>query len=331
MNDNRKLLDELVVNIRTLDQGIDEVQLSLRIEQVLSGYTSISNSIEVTRNDLSDNIKLYISSKKLEGLSTLTLEDYYRELSIFDFRVAKSTARITTTDIRNYLSSNDKLMSSTVGKKLSVIKSFFGWLVDEEIILKNPAARINQVKQPKRLPKALTAVELEIVREACEDNRETALIEVLYSTGCRLSEVSGILLEDIDWSNNSITVVGKGDKERVVYLSHKAIHNIKTYLEEREDNENDCRYLFSTVRRPYRQMKNKTIQDLVDKIAGRTNIEKRITPHVFRHTMATLTMENGIELGDLQQLLGHSNPGTTLRYAEVSEERKHSAHKRFVR
>lgn len=331
MSDNRKLINDLVVNIMTTFPETDEIKLSIRIEEVVGNFTAEMKTVDGLKDDLVGNIKLYISAKRLEGLSELTLEDYYRELMLFEFRVGKPTVRITTADIRHYLAGIEGVMASTQGKKLSVIKSFFSWLVDEEIILRNPAARIKQVKQPKRLPKALSAIELEVLREACDSFRERALIEVMYSTGCRLSEVSRMKRKDIDWSNGSIKVIGKGDKERVVYLNPKATYHLERYLEECLENENKCEYLFSTERRPYRQMKNKTIQDAVDKIAARTDIEKNVTPHVFRHTMATLAMENGIELGDLQQLLGHSNPGTTLRYAEVSEERKHNAHKKFVR
>lgn len=331
MNDNRKLINDLVVNIMTSFPETDEVKLTIRIEEVIGNFNAESKTTDNLREDLIDNIKLYISSKRLEGLSELTLEDYYRELMLFEYRISKPTIRITTADIRHYLAGNDDVMASTQSKKLSVIKSFFSWLVDEEIILRNPAARIKQVKQPKRLPKALTEIELEMLREACDTLRERALIEVMYSTGCRLSEVSGMKRNDVNWAAGSIRVIGKGNKERIVYLNPKAIYHIEQYLEECKENENNSEYLLSTERRPYRQMKSKTIQDAVDKIASRTNIDKNVTPHVFRHTMATLAMENGIELGDLQQLLGHSNPGTTLRYAEVSEDRKHNAHKKFVR
>lgn len=331
MTDNRKLISDLTTNIMTIFPDTDEVKLTVRIEEVVGNFDAKIKTNDDLDNDLTGNIKLYISAKRLEGLSELTLEDYYRELMLFDFRVNKPTVRITTADIRHYLAGMDDVMASTQGKKLSVIKSFFIWLVDEEIILRNPAARIKQMKQPKRLPKALTAIELEILREACETLREQALVEVMYSTGCRLSEVSGIKRSDIDWSSGSIRVIGKGDKERVVYLNPKASYHLERYLEECEENENESEYLFSTERRPYRKMQNKTIQDAINKIAARTNIRKNITPHVFRHTFATLAMENGIELGDLQQLLGHVNPATTLRYAEVSEERKRNAHKRFVK
>ena len=170
-----------------------------------------------------------------------------------------------------------------------------------------------------------------MLRDVCVTFRERSLVEVLYSTGCRLSEIANMRRNDIDWPTGSVRVIGKGDKERIVYLNPKAIFHLKAYLEDCEEYDNDCEFLFTTDKRPHRQMGTRTIQDTVDRITKRSNVDKRVTPHVFRHTMATLAMENGIELGDLQQLLGHSNPGTTLRYAAVSEERKHNAHKRFVR
>lgn len=330
MSDKARILNDLDVVVTAISPDIDGIKLKVRMEEIIERYTITLKTQQQLEDDLLSNIRLYISSKRLEGLSELTLNDYYRELVTFEFAVQKPTVNITTADIRKYLASNETNMASTTGKKLSVLKSFFVWLVDEEILLKNPAARIKQMKQPKRLPKALTSIELEQLREACKSKRERALIETMYSTGCRLSEIANMKRVGVNWNSGSMTVIGKGDKERIVYLNPKAIYHLEKYLEECEQAEVECDYLFSTERRPYRKMQNKSIQDVVEKIAVRTNIQKNITPHVMRHTMATLAMENGIELGDLQQLLGHSNPGTTLRYAEVSEERKHNAHKRFV-
>lgn len=328
--DNRKFINELVVNVRTLFPDLDETKLLIRVEEVVSNFEVESKLNQKLKEDLIENIKVYISSKRLEGLSELTLADYYRELVMVEYVVGKPTVQVTTADIRLYLASYEGNMMSTTAKKLSVIKSFFTWLVDEEIILRNPAARIKQMKQPKRLPKALTAIELEQLREACFSLRERAMLEVMYSTGCRLSEVANMSKKAVDWSTGSMSVIGKGNKERIVYLNPKAKYHLQKYLDECNFAEIECEFLFSTERRPYRQLKNKSIQDIIEKISTRTSIQKKVTPHVFRHTMATLAMENGIELGDLQQLLGHSNPGTTLRYAMVSEERKHNAHKRFV-
>jgi len=330
MSDVARLLNDLEVVVTNLDPRIDNIKLKIRLEEATDKYSVLLKTYEETKNDLIDNIKLYISAKRLEGLSDNTLKDYYRELAMFEYFVSKPTVSVTTADIRKYLAQNENNMASTTGKKLSVVSSFFVWLVEEEILLKNPAAKIKQMKQPKRLPKGLSQTELEMMRESCKTLRERALIEVMYSTGCRLSEVSNMKREGVDWSNGSMSVIGKGNKERIVYLNPKAIYHLQKYLEECNDSENECGYLFSTERRPYRQMKGKTIQDAIDKIASRTGVKKNVHPHTFRHTMATLAMENGIELGDLQQLLGHENPSTTLRYAAVSEERKHNAHKRFV-
>lgn len=330
MSDKARMLNELEVVTTAIDPDIDAIKLKIRLEEIIERYTVLLKTREDLQEDLLSNIKLYISSKRIEGLSETTLADYYRELVMFEYFVGKPTVQIATTDIRQYLAHNENVMLSTNAKKLSVIKSFFTWLVDEEIILRNPALRIKQMKQPKRLPKALSAIELEQVREACQTLRERALVEVMYSTGCRLSEVSNMKRRGIDWASGAMSVIGKGNKERIVYLNPKAKFHTERYLKECERDEVDSEYLFSTERRPYRQMKNKSIQDVIDKIATRTDIQKNITPHVFRHTFATLAMESGIELGDLQQLLGHESANTTLRYAAVSEQRKHAAHKRFV-
>ena len=328
--DIMNMLRDLEIVTSTLIPEADIVKLKIRYEEILNNYEVKRRTPTSLENDIIDNINFYIASKRLEGLSELTLADYFRELVMMDSVIRKPTVNITTADIRLYLSGKDDNMVSTTSKKLSVIKTFFSWLVDEEIILKNPANRIRPMKQPKRLPKALSATELEQLREACQTLRERAMLEVMYSTGCRLSEIANMELAKVDWVSNSLTVIGKGDKERVVYLNPKARYHLENYLDEREYEENDCDYVFSTSRRPYRKMSNKSIQEEVNNIAARTTIDKNITPHVFRHTMATLAIDNGIELGDLQQLLGHTNPSTTLRYTSVSEERKRNAHKRFV-
>ena len=329
-NDMARLMQEIEIVTSTLIPDADIVKIKLRYEEIINNY-DIQRRVPISlENDTRDKISLFIYSKKLEGLSPLTIHSYERELARLNEFIGKPVVQINTANLREYLSSNDKLASSTVSKKLSVIKTFFTWLVEEEILLKNPSARIRQVKQPKRLPKAVSVTELEMLREGCRTLRERAMLEVMYSSGCRLSEVSNMQTDKINWSSGAISVVGKGNKERVAYLNPRAIFHLKAYLKERNENEDDCSYLFTTLRRPYRKMGNKTIQDEIGKISNRSKIGKNVHPHILRHTIANLAMENVIELGDLQQLLGHESPSTTLRYASVSEERKQQAHKRFV-
>lgn len=330
MSDKIKLISELESLVTTLDPEINVTKLRIRAEEVIDKYSVASRTFSDLQNDLSDNIRLFISSKRIEGLSDITLGGYAQELALFNDFIQRPTVNVSTSDIRRYIASNDALKQSTNSKKLSVLKSFFAWLVDEEVITRNPTSKIRTLKQSKRLPKALTSGELEAVRDGCISLRERALVEVLYSTGCRLSEIINVKTDDVDWTTGSTKVIGKGDKERVVYLNAKAQYHLRKYLEEKRHNEDYCEYLFTTQRRPYRQLRNKSVQDIVEKIGKRAGLSTKLHPHKFRHTMATLAIDKGIELGDLQQLLGHSSSNTTLRYVTVSEERKHSAHKRFI-
>lgn len=325
-NDTARLANDLLVVMSTLAPDIEMNKLEVRLEEVLSNYQISRKTQKDIENDLNEKIDIFLSSRKIEGLSELTLDGYRIELGMFASYMNKAVVQISTSDIRKYLGHNTKWMISTVDRKLSVLKNFFGWLVKEEILLRDPTGKIKAPKKPKRLPKALSIEELEIVRDSCETLRERALIEVMYSTGCRLSEIMNMKKSDINMQEMSMHVIGKGDKERIVYLSIKAMHQLKKYILSRGD---DCEYLFVTDRKPARQLADRTIERIVDKIQSRAKISKKLTPHVFRHTFATLAMENGADLADVQQLLGHENPATTQIYATASEERKKNAHKRF--
>lgn len=326
VNDTARLMNDLGVVISTISPDVESQKLVVRLEEVLSNYEIHRKTQKDIENDLTEKLDMYLSAMKIEGLKSLTLAGYRIELNMFAQFNDKAVVQITTADIRKYLAHNNDWMISTVDRKLSVLKSFFGWLVREELLLRNPTAKIKAPKKPKRLPKSLSVEELEIVRESCDTLRERALMEVMYSTGCRLSEIQNMRISDINLQEMNARVVGKGDKERVVYLSFKALHHMRSYLKNRND---DCEYLFVTERKPYRKMSNRNIERIINKIEVRSQIPKKLTPHTFRHTFATLAMENGADLADVQQLLGHEDPATTQIYATVSEERKKNAHKRF--
>lgn len=325
VNDTARLANDLQVIVSTLAPDVEMDKLVIRLEEVLSNYEIQRRTQQQLENDLQEKIDIFVASRKVEGLSELTLDGYRIELGMFANYVQKAVVQINTADIRKYLAHNSKWQISTVDRKLSVLKTFFGWLVREEMLLRDPTGKIKAPKKPKRLPKGLTIEELEIVREACETKRERALMEVAYSTGCRLSELANMKISDINIQEMSLKVIGKGNKERIVYLSFKSLHHLRSYLKSRND---DCPYLFATERRPYRKLSNRAIERIVDKIESRANISKKLTPHVFRHTKATLMMENGADLADVQHILGHEDPSTTLVYAHVSEERKKQAHKK---
>lgn len=330
INDSARLMNDMNVVTSIISPDVDEVKLMHRLEEILSNYDIQRRTELDLEDDSAEKVEMFLSAKELEGLSPITLQGYQLELRMFRKHTSKAIVSIKTPDLRKYLSSNKAWQVGTIDKKLSVLRSFFGWLVQEEMLLHDPTKRIKSPKKPKRLPKSLSVEELEIVRESCETNRERALVEVLYSTGCRLSEVSNIKLSDINNQNMSATVIGKGNKERTVYFSYKAMYHLIKYINTRKEPlKEDSDYLFTRERRPYNQLTGRSIQRAIDKIEQRAGLSKPLTPHVFRHTFATLSMENGAELTDVQMLLGHEDPGTTLIYAHVSEERKKQAHKRY--
>lgn len=306
----------------------------INVEQTknkLSGIFAKYHVTKVEQNeihpDLKEKIVLFLSSKKLEGLSPITLDSYNIELRVFSEHVKKRTQDITTSDIRVYLGEFDNLKVSSISRKLSVLKSFFGWLTAEEFIQRDPTKKIKPPRKEKRLPKALSIEELEMLREGCETKRQRAFIEVMYASGCRLSEVQQLNKNDIDNRLMSTKVIGKGNKEREVYLSFKAMYHLKKYLQSRDD---DCEALFVTERKPYRRLSNSGIQREIGKIAKQAGLEKNVHPHILRHTFATLLLNNGAELAAVQALLGHENASTTQIYAQLSEEKKHEQHKKYL-
>jgi integrase/recombinase XerD len=306
----------------------------IHVEQVKGKLSAIITKYHVTKPesdevhpDLTDNINLFLSSKKLEGLSPVTLEGYELELNIFANTVKKRTINITAADIRVFLGQFQHLKLSSLSRKLSVLKSFFSWLAGEEIIQRDPTAKIKPPREEKRLPKALTIVELEMLRESCDTDRQRAFIEVLYASGTRLSEIHQLNIKDINQQTMSSNVIGKGNKEREVYLSFKAMYHLNKYLNSRTD---DCEALFVTERKPYRRLSKRGIQREIKLIAQKAGLADKVSPHVLRHTFATLTLNNGAELAAVQELLGHSSPDTTLRYARITEERKREQHKKYL-
>lgn len=326
MTDNAKLFHELSVHLATLAPEIDEQRLLLRLEEVLSNYNVHHRQADELATDIEEKAMMFLSALEFEGASKTTLASYFYTLRQFWRSCPKACSQVTVQDVRHYLQRFPHTKASTVGTKLTVLNSFFSWLVKEEILLRSPTLKVKAPKVGKRNPKGLTIEQLERARDACETLRQRALLEVAYSTGCRLSEIYAMDRDDLDLHSLSMSVIGKGNKERTVFLSQKAYYHLAKYLDSRQDN---CPALFVTQRRPTRRMERSTIQDEINKIEKGANLEVSLTPHVLRHTFANLSMEAGIELADLQHLLGHSNPATTLIYASLSDERKKQAFKKF--
>lgn len=321
------MLSQIVRAVFELCPQINVTDLKTRLSGIIGQFVIRKADDQEDKQDLFEKIDLFLSGKQLEGLSKVSLDGYRIQLRLFADQVQKRVDSVTTADIRVYLGQFRDQKINTLATKLSVLKSFFGWLTAEEIIQRDPTLKIKPPKKEKRLPKALTIEELEMLRESCNTIRQRAMIEVLYATGGRLSEIQALDREDIDWQNSSTRVIGKGDKEREVYFSYKSLYHLKKYIMNRLDTESA---LFITDRRPYRRLSRRAIQREVEKIAEQAGLQKRVSPHTMRHTFATLTLNNGADISVVQQLLGHEDPATTQIYAQVSESRKREQHKKYL-
>lgn len=313
-----KILGKVTLAVPEINQN----KLREILEEVLYDYEIQEKSKAlVVQNDFEDKIMIYLASKRLDGLSAKTLSSYQLHLIRFAYFIRKNVADITTMDLRvflAYLAKNNNLKATSLETEKSILKSFFNWLEGEDYILKSPARKLKPTKIEKRLRKSLTSEELEMLRDSCKTPRQRALLEFIFSTGCRLSEVVGVNINDINWNDCSLKVIGKGNKERMVFFSQKAKLYLKKYIQSRDINISQA--LFIASRKPFKRIGNRAVQREIHKIAEQAGFEKPVFPHLLRHTMATLALQSGASLTTVQTLLGHEDPATTEIYAEISND-----------
>lgn len=327
MNCNEEFITKFLGKFTLEYPQIDQLKIRSLIYESLNNLEVVTVNKSITLSDMEEKIHYYVSVKKLEGLSVNTIKNYLYVLNKFSRTINKPVRSITTNDIRMYLSLDTANNSNTtINSKQSILKSFFEWLDLEELIDKNPAKKLKPIKVPKRLRKSLTIEELELLRDACISLRERAVIELIYATGCRVSEVVKLNKSDLNFIDNSILVIGKGNKERIVYFSPKTKVHLNKYLNMRVDN---SPALFVSTKLPYERVGKRTIERVVKAIAERAGIDKKVFPHLIRHTTATIAHQSGASLTTIQHILGHSNPSTTQIYAEASQESINHEYKQF--
>ena len=274
-------------------------------------------------------LRLYLASKKLDGLSKNTLDSYQRYLSKFLFCVQKDVENITTMDCRVFLAkySSTGIKNSTLNTISTTLRAFFSWLDDNDYITKSPMRVIKSIKTDKKVRKALTAEELELLRDACITIREKAMVEFFYSTGSRLDEIHKLDKTDINWVGKSLFVIGKGNKERPTYLTASAFIYLQKYLSGRNDN-NEA--LFVGERAPHNRLGHRAIQRVFNELGKRAGITKSVYPHLLRHTTATQMLKHGATMTEVQKLLGHTSPATTQIYADLDNEAVQQSHQKHV-
>lgn len=307
--------------LKVVADAMDVVAAKYKIDRA---ETSIA---VIGRENFLEIAATYVIVRKTEGIKDGTLEHMARILKQFIYATPKPITQIRTNDIRAFLYNYQKergISNRTLDMMRTIICTFFKWATTEGYLSVNPAANIKPIKYTRKPRKALTQRELEIVRRACKTDRDRAIIETLYSTGCRVTELCNILTGDIDWTKHEISVLGKGGKYRTVYLNAKAEVALEVYLSSRKHN---SWWLFCNDRGGG-QMTASNIQRIFSNIEASTGIF--VTPHIMRHTFATQALNGGTGVEIVQQMLGHSDIATTMVYAEVDQSRIHDAHLRSV-
>ena len=305
-----------------LDKRMSKEQISavdMALTALFRKYDVSESCTELAVCDDSNEriINTYIASMRLEGRSEKTLKQYYDALTKLLDEIPKNIKDIKTNDIRYHLAhyqSTHKVSNATVNNKRKFLSAFFVWATKEEIIDRNTMLKINSIKEKYVTKKPFSDIELAKIRDVLKNDREKALVEFLLSTGCRVSEVAGLKVEDVNFRDGECVVCGKGNKERTVYINNKAMYYLERYLPDKMDA---SRPLF--LNGWGKSMAKGNIEQLMRDIGKRAGVSK-VHPHRFRRTMATNAMKRGMPVQYIQVILGHSKLDTTMIYCIYDKE-----------
>lgn len=281
------------------------------------------------KEDNSRIVESFLAAKRIEGCSEKSLSYYHATILAMLSQVSKYVQEIGTDDLRTYLTNyqtKNKLSRVTVDNVRRILSSFFSWLEDEDYILKSPVRRIHKVKAMLMVKETYTDETLEKIRDFCIRPRDLALIDLLMSTGMRVGELVLLNRDDIDFEERECVVLGKGNKERTVYFDARTKIHLQRYLATRKDNDTA---LFVTLAAPHERIKIGGIECRLRKMGEKLGIHK-VHPHKFRRTLATMAIDKGMPIEQLQQLLGHKRIDTTLQYAMVKQSNVKLAHRKFI-
>lgn len=325
--------NELITNIeQAMLKKLDNAGLQALHEVLVKAFKDVTVTAAAETDKQPENADIlseFLSAKKIEGCSEKSLNYYRKTITAALDSIGKGVKHITTDDLRAYLTGyqNEKKSSKvTMDNIRRILSSFFSWLEDEDYIIKSPVRRIHKVKTSKTIKETYTDENLELMRDNCVALRDLAMIDMLASTGMRVGEMVLLNRDDINFNERECVVVGKGDKERMVYFDARTKLHLQNYLDSRTDS-NPA--LFVTLRAPYNRLKIGSIELRVRELGRRLGINK-VHPHKFRRTLATMAIDKGMPIEQLQRLLGHQRIDTTLQYAMVKQSNVKLAHRKFI-
>lgn len=306
LNQLRKVLEYTFRNVSVTENG--------------SVHTESSNQM------LIDN---FIAAKKVEGCSDKSISYYKSTINNALMNIEKEVIHITTDDLRSYLNKYQEKSGAskvTVDNIRRILSSFFSWLEEENYIVKSPVRRIHKVKVGKTVKETYTDEALEQMRDHCSNVRDIALIDLLASTGMRVGELVRLNKNDIDYQNRECIVTGKGDKQRKVYFDARTKIHLQKYINSRTDTN---AALFVSLLAPNERLQISGVEKRLRRLGRELNIPK-VHPHKFRRTLATMAIDKGMPIEQVQHLLGHQSLDTTLQYAMVNQNNVKLSHHKFI-
>ena len=298
------------------------------LEKELAGK-EIVLSEEISEEPDVDYVGLFITSKRIEGCSEKTLTYYETTIRKMHEQIGKRTRNITTEDLRGYLSyyQTDRNASKvTIDNIRRILSSYYAWLEDEDYVLKSPVRRIHKIKTTKVVKDTYSDEELELMRDNCSSRRDLAIIDMLASTGMRVGELVTLDRDDINFNERECVVLGKGDKERIVYFDARTKIHLSEYLESRSD---DCPALFVSLNNPASRITINAVEIRLRELGRELGLSK-VHPHKFRRTLATTAIDKGMPIEQVQALLGHQKIDTTMQYAMVKQQNVKTSHRKFI-
>lgn len=299
--------------------------------QVVSNYT-ITSDDESQHDSSASNLRLlemFLSAKQVEGCSIKTAKYYEVTIKQLFKKMPKKVVNYTTDDIRAYLAVYQRKHKSskvTIDNIRRIFSSFFSWLEEEDYIIKSPVRRIHKVKTGAQVKEVLTDENLETLRDNCNHIRDLAIIDMLSSTGMRVGELVKLNREDVNFSERECIVFGKGNKERIVYFNARTKIHLQQYLASRKDRN---KALFVSLSKPHSRLGISGVECRLRKI-GRSCRISRVHPHKFRRTLATMAIDKGMPVEQVQKLLGHVKIDTTMHYAMVNQTNVKLSHRKFI-
>ena len=310
-------------------EQLAEIKDAIRIVLCKYEVSAKETSLQTVNNSSLHYLQMYLESCEQSGKSKETLTLYQFHLSHFLSYVNKDVSNINDDDLYSYLYNyrhSRSVSNAYLNQIRIVLNGFFKWLIRRKIRASNPVDSLDCIKCQKKVKKPLSAAEVELLRSACQKERDLAIIECLYSTAVRASELLRLNRSDISFTRDDITVLGKGNKERVTYLNAKSHIHLQKYLEMRTDA-NPA--LFVSTKAPHERLTRRGLEDLVKRIGETANVEK-VHPHRFRRTSATDLLNAGMPIEQVQELLGHKSIETTRIYCTISQEAVKHNHKRYM-